>query len=105
MIFEPHRYTRTEQLFDDFVNVLKKIKEVYLLEIYSASERKIPKITSANLVKAINKQGGNAEILNPANLANKILSMKKSNKVIIMQGAGKISSYLKNFVESCQVKK
>ncbi len=63
------------------------------------------KITSANLVKAINKEGGNAEILNPANLANKILSMKKSNKVIIMQGAGKISSYLKNFVESCQVKK
>ena len=105
MIFEPHRYTRTEQLFDDFVDVLKKIKEVYLLEIYSASERKIPKITSANLVKAINKEGGNAEILNPANLANKILSMKKSNKVIIMQGAGKISSYLKNFVESCQVKK
>jgi hypothetical protein len=31
--------------------------------------------------------------------------MLKSNKVIIMQGAGKISSYLKNFVESCQVKK
>ena len=41
MVFQPHRYTRTAQLFDDFINVLNKIDSLILLDIYAASEKPI----------------------------------------------------------------
>ena len=40
VVFQPHRYSRTKILFNDFVNVLSKIKSLYLLETYSAGEKK-----------------------------------------------------------------
>ena len=39
MIFEPHRYTRTQQLFDDFVKVLSKVDFLLLLDIYPAKRK------------------------------------------------------------------
>ena len=41
MIFEPHRYTRTQQLFNDFVQVLSRVDHLLLLDIYPASEKPI----------------------------------------------------------------
>ena len=41
MIFQPHRYSRTAQLFEDFINVLKKVDSLILLDIYPASEKPI----------------------------------------------------------------
>ncbi len=59
VIFQPHRYTRTERLWDDFVDVFTcgknkyQIDELYITDIYPASEHPIPNITSQNLVEAI----------------------------------------------------
>ena len=49
MIFEPHRYTRTQQLFDDFVKVLSKVDFLLLLDIYPASEKPIKGISSKKI--------------------------------------------------------
>ena len=38
MAFQPHRYSRTKALFDEFIEVLSKIDNLILLEIYPASE-------------------------------------------------------------------
>ena len=51
--FQPHTYTRTSALFDDFVQILKKADYVVLAEIYAARERNTTGISSMDLVKQI----------------------------------------------------
>ena len=63
MIFEPHRFTRTQQLFDDFVQVLSQVDYLLLLDIYPASEKPIKGISSKKLISEITKKHKNAEYL------------------------------------------
>jgi len=51
--FQPHTYTRTQALFDDFVRELKKADVVVLAEIYAARERNTIGISSMDLVREI----------------------------------------------------
>ena len=51
--FQPHTYTRTKALFDDFVRELKKPDQVVLAEIYAARERNTIGISSADLAEQI----------------------------------------------------
>lgn len=55
VVFQPHRYSRTEKLWDDFVNLLaySPIDELIITDIYAASEKPIDSITSERLVQAI----------------------------------------------------
>ena len=55
MIFQPHRYSRTEKLWDDFVHLFSysPIDHLIITDIYPASETPLEHITSTNLVKAI----------------------------------------------------
>ncbi|MDO5401688.1 MAG: UDP-N-acetylmuramate--L-alanine ligase [Eubacteriales bacterium] len=53
LAFQPHTYTRTKALFDDFVRELKKADVVVLAEIYAARERNTVGISSADLAKEI----------------------------------------------------
>ena len=53
LAFQPHTYSRTQALFDDFVRVLKKADQVILAEIYAARERNTIGISSADLVAQI----------------------------------------------------
>ena len=57
MIFQPHRFSRTAQLFDDFVKVLSKVDSLILLDIYSASEKPIRGIHSRTVAEAIKQLG------------------------------------------------
>ena len=60
MIFQPHRFSRTAQLFDDFIKVLKKVDSVVLLDIYAASEKPIKGIDSRTIVETLKQQGHKA---------------------------------------------
>lgn len=53
LAFQPHTYTRTKALFDDFVRELKKADQVVLAEIYAARERNTIGISSADLAERI----------------------------------------------------
>ena len=53
MAFQPHTYTRTKALFDDFVQELKKVDQVVLAEIYAARENNTIGISSADLAEMI----------------------------------------------------
>ena len=53
MVFQPHRYTRTKDLFDEFVNVLTNVDKLILLDIYSAGESPINGVSSEELMKKI----------------------------------------------------
>jgi UDP-N-acetylmuramate--alanine ligase len=53
MIFQPHRYTRTRDLYDDFANVLSQVDVLLMLDVYSAGETPIPGADSRSLCRTI----------------------------------------------------
>ena len=93
MVFQPHRYTRTKDLFDEFINVLTKVDKLILLDIYSAGEIPIKGISSEGLMKKISDQGFNkVELLNSGNeIIRSLEDQLDDDSVLIMQGAGNIS--------------
>ena len=100
MIFQPHRYTRTAQLYDEFVDVLNSVDSLILLDIYSASEEPIKGITSSALAETI-KQQGHKNVLHVKNhddLLDIIKEKKDLFDVIVTQGAGSISKVCESII-------
>lgn len=92
MIFQPHRYTRTRDLFSEFVNVLEKVNILLILEVYSAGENYIPGADSLSLCQKISNNGKITPIfLSDQNLITTILAeILSGNDIILVQGAGNI---------------
>lgn len=94
MIFQPHRYTRTRDLFEDFVDVLSRVDQLILLSVYSAGEASIVGADSKSLARSIRNRGGVDPIYVesiqdvPAVLSNVI----NAGDIVITQGAGNVSS-------------
>lgn len=57
LVFQPHRYTRTRDLFEDFVKVLSKADVLILLEVYPAGEPEIQGAGARDLIKAVRARG------------------------------------------------
>jgi UDP-N-acetylmuramate--alanine ligase len=57
MIYQPHRYSRTHDLYEDFVDVLSKVDLLILLEVYSAGEQEISGADSRSLCGSIRQRG------------------------------------------------
>jgi UDP-N-acetylmuramate--alanine ligase len=57
VLFQPHRYTRTQALADDFGKVLQAADKVFVTDVYPASELPIPGVTGATIVDAAKRQG------------------------------------------------
>ncbi|NBQ72446.1 MAG: UDP-N-acetylmuramate--L-alanine ligase, partial [Gammaproteobacteria bacterium] len=57
MVFQPHRYSRTADLYEDFVEVLSAVDVLLLLDVYSAGESKIPGADSRSLTRSIRLRG------------------------------------------------
>ena len=92
MAFQPHRYTRTRDCFEDFVRVLSSADAVLLTEVYSAGEAPIIAADSRSLVRAI-RVAGKVEPLfleTTAELPEAILDVAKNGDVVIVMGAGSI---------------
>ena len=91
MIFEPHRYTRTQQLFDDFVKVLSKVDFLLLLDIYPASEKPIRGISSKKIASQISKNHKNVHYLGSQDPIDWLQNNHQYFSILITQGAGTIS--------------
>lgn len=92
LAFQPHRFTRTRDCFEDFVKVLSSADCVLLTEVYSAGEAPIVAADGRSLVRAI-RVAGKVEPLffeTTAELPEAILSMTKAEDVVIVMGAGNI---------------
>lgn len=105
VIFQPHRYTRTRDFWNEFVDVLTIQSELTVLPIYSASESEILNISSERLVEDISKNGGNVKFLNE--LDSDVFGSTKTQKpvAILSIGAGSISSMMINKVSDWNSKK
>lgn len=91
--FQPHRYTRTRDLFEDFVQVLTKADSVVLTDVYTAGEDPIVAADSKALMRAI-RVLGKVEPIYVANvdeLAGTLLNILQDGDVLLNMGAGSIN--------------
>ncbi len=92
LAFQPHRYTRTRDCFEDFVRVLSSADAVLLTEVYPAGEAPIVAADGRSLVRAV-RVAGKVEPLfleTTSELPQAILSAAKDGDVVIVMGAGSI---------------
>ncbi|MGF1642613.1 MAG: UDP-N-acetylmuramate--L-alanine ligase [Thiotrichales bacterium] len=94
MVFQPHRYTRTRDLFDEFVSVLATADVLVLLDVYAASEQPIQGVDSQALAAAIRARGGIAPINvgNHSDLFAVLDGLLQDGDVILTQGAGNVGA-------------
>lgn len=92
--FQPHRYTRTRDLFDDFSGVLSEVDVLLMLEVYAAGEPPIPGADSRGLCRAIRARG----LVDPiyvgdiAELPHTLSGVLQDGDVVITMGAGDIGA-------------
>jgi UDP-N-acetylmuramate--alanine ligase len=92
MAFQPHRYTRTRDCFEDFVRVLSTVDSLLLTEVYSAGESSIVAADTRSLIRAIRVAGKIEPIFveSPEVMPTTILDVAKADDVVIVMGAGSI---------------
>ena len=107
MVFQPHRYSRTRDCYDDFVEVLSTLDGLVLLEVYSAGEDEIPGADSRSLARSVRQAGWIDPVLLSDNgqLPARLAKFLEDGDVLIMQGAGNIGrlSKLLSDAESFEV--
>ena len=100
VIFQPHRYTRSKFLMKEFVNVLSKIKYLFILQTYSAGEKIIKGATSRDIYLKVHKKNKNVKhIKSYKEISINLLKYTKEKNTIIFMGAGSISNLAKNYFE------
>ena len=99
IVFQPHRYSRTKILFNEFINVLSKINKLYLLETYSAGEKKIKGFETKDIYNKLQKLKKNVVYVRKNNLNNIVYKETYQQNIIIFMGAGSISKIASNFVK------
>lgn len=97
MAYQPHRYSRTRDLYDDFVQVLSKVDVLLLLEVYSAGEPSVVGADSRSLSRSIRRRGkvDPVYVANIADLPAELADVLRPNDVLLTQGAGNIGAIAK----------
>ncbi|MDY7115859.1 UDP-N-acetylmuramate--L-alanine ligase [Halomonas sp. SSL-5] len=92
MLYQPHRYTRTRDLFEDFVRVLGGVDTLLLLDVYSAGEAAIPGAEGRTLAGSIRQRGAVDPIFvqDKAELPELLGRVLRPDDILITQGAGDI---------------
>ncbi|MCL4115603.1 UNVERIFIED_CONTAM: hypothetical protein GTU68_056354 [Idotea baltica] len=102
MLFQPHRFSRTRDLYDDFVRVLGDTNVLFLMEVYPAGEEVIPGADSRQLCHSIRQRG----ILDPiyitrgADIAPIVKPLLRAGDILLCQGAGDIGSVASQLMSS-----
>ncbi|NLS12295.1 UDP-N-acetylmuramate--L-alanine ligase [Vibrio sp. SM6] len=101
MIFQPHRYSRTRDLYDDFANVLEQVDVLVMLDVYAAGEKPIAGADGRSLCRSIRSRGkldpifvaDNQQL--PAILAN----ILQDGDLVLAQGAGDVGKVARQLAE------
>jgi len=102
MIYQPHRYTRTRDLYEDFAKVLSEVDVLLLLDVYSAGEEPISGADSRSLCRTIRMRGHIDPIFveDQQALEKVIGDILQDGDLVLTQGAGNIGALAKNWSES-----
>ncbi len=101
VVFQPHRYTRTYALMNDFVALFKDVKELILTEIYSAQEMPIEGISSSVLLEKIRESGNSGARLFSQNdqIIEYLNQNVKTGDLILTIGAGSVYKIGEEFLK------
>jgi UDP-N-acetylmuramate--alanine ligase len=101
LVFQPHRYTRTRDCFEDFVKVLGRADAVLLAEVYAAGESPIVAADGRTLARALRLAGKVDPLFVEAvdGLPEAALDQARGGDVVIVMGAGSIGNVASRIVE------
>ena len=104
-VFQPHRYSRTYDLFDDFVTVLAEQQDLLLCDVYPAGEQPISGATGQALSQAIRVRGTSNPVFVPEleELASVMSPLIQDGDVVLAMGAGSIGKAIKQLYESYRI--
>jgi UDP-N-acetylmuramate--alanine ligase len=102
MVFQPHRYTRTRDLYEDFVQVLAEVDVLLVLDVYSAGEEPIPGAGSKNLCGSIRQRGGIDPIYVESieEVPYLLGELVRGDDFVMTQGAGSVSKLVAMLADS-----
>ena len=91
-VFQPHRYSRTQDLFDEFVSVLNHADELILMPVYPAGESPIVGAESKDLAQSIRRLGHCRPYVESdfEQVIERVGALVGPNDVVVVQGAGSI---------------
>jgi UDP-N-acetylmuramate--alanine ligase len=97
MAYQPHRYTRTRDLYEDFVKVLSQVDVLLLLEVYSAGEDHLEGADSKSLCRSIRQRGQIEPIYvsDKKELPGLLADLLQDQDIVLTQGAGNIGQIAK----------
>jgi len=92
MIYQPHRYSRTHDLYDEFVDVLSEVDLLILLDVYSAGEQPIRGADSRSLSRSIRQRGqlDPVYVKDQSDLGKVLRDLLLDGDILMTQGAGSI---------------
>jgi len=104
-VFQPHRYSRTYDLFDDFVTVLAEQQDLLLCDVYPAGEQPISGATGQALSQAIRVRGTSNPVFVAEldDLANVMSPLVQDGDVVLAMGAGSIGKAIKQLYEAHRI--
>jgi UDP-N-acetylmuramate--alanine ligase len=94
LAFQPHRYTRTRDLFEDFVKILGTVDALLLAEVYAAGEAPLVAADGRSLMRALRVAGHNEAVFveNIQDMPLSIMQMAQAGDVVVTMGAGSIGN-------------
>lgn len=101
LVFQPHRYSRTRDLFEDFTQVLSTAPALMLTEVYPAGEKPIAQADGRSLTRAVRLRGG----VEPVFVADfqeipaQIARLARDGDLLLFMGAGNISSQAQSLMQ------
>lgn len=99
VIFQPHRYTRTRNLFDDFVQLLSGVEHLIITEVYPAGEQVIAGSDGRSLCRGIRKRGNDPIFVETLKDLNRVLpNLIQSGDIVLTLGAGDIGRFAQSLV-------
>jgi UDP-N-acetylmuramate--alanine ligase len=100
-VFQPHRYSRTQALFEDFATAFYDADQLLVMDVYAAGEEPIPGVSAADLVGAIGNHGHRDVhyCADPAAVLTHLQGSVRSGDLVITLGAGSIWQVAKEFTE------
>jgi UDP-N-acetylmuramate--alanine ligase len=99
-IFQPHKYSRLENLFSDFANCFTDAENIYITDVFAAGEQPIEGINGKRLTEAVKQTGARSEfVADHNNIAEIITSVAAKGDVIVLMGAGTITNWANKLPE------
>ena len=102
LLFQPHRYTRTFRLFDQFVDAFNDVDTLTMLDLYSAGEDPINGVSSQALIDAINTKypERDAYLVAKDNAAQYMAALASPGDIVLTLGAGDVTNIAPQIVEA-----